>query len=84
MNDLNSFGEIKMTIDLTKLREKELRNYSFQETLSVITALEDIKPLRFSKIEALETLETYCLFVYIIKERIENNEFNERSERAHV
>lgn len=66
-----------MTKDLNDLRERELRKFSFEETLNIIVALENVKPLRLSKIEALETLETYCVFVSIIRDRVTNNEFNE-------
>ena len=66
-----------MTIDLNTLREKDLRNFSYQDTLSVISALERVNPLQFSEIEALESIETYYSFILIINDRISNNEFNE-------
>lgn len=64
-------------MDLRTLREKDIRTYSWGETLQVIQSLQKIDPLKFSKVYAMEESGNYIRFSSIIIERIENNDFDE-------
>lgn len=71
-----------MRIDLSKLKENELKKYSYEDTVKVIDELERISISRFSGIKAIETIEQYISFASIISCRIKENEFfNSSSER---
>lgn len=66
-----------MEIDLSKLKEYELRTYSYEDTLKVVDELEQLSASRFSGIPAIETSETYYAFALLINNRVENGEFPE-------
>lgn len=64
-----------MKIDLSTLRENDLRKYSYETTKSVIDELENVCISNFVGIHAIEQIETYYAFARLIKNRVSNNEF---------
>ena len=79
-----------MKIDLSTLRENDLRKYSYETTKSVIDELENVCISNFVGIHAIEQIETYYAFARLIKNRVSNNEFIElnvkarKSEKEHL
>ena len=69
-------------MDLSTLREKDIRTFPFDKISDVIKALRDIEPLKLSKIVAIEEIGDYLLWVSIIIERINNNEFDELNQKG--
>lgn len=63
--------------DLLKLKEQELRKFSYADTKAIVVALEGAKVSDLETIDGLERIETYLSFVKIITNRIENDEFEE-------
>ena len=68
-----------MSIDLSNIRDNDLIRGSYSEIIEIIDALEGINAFRFSGVSAIETLEAYRSYAYIIKGRILSNEFKELS-----
>ena len=66
-----------MAIELDSIRGKELIQFSYQEAVEIVEALETVNPFHYSGISAIEKMETYRSHAYILKERILNNEFRE-------
>lgn len=66
-----------MSIELDNIRTKDLIQGSYDDVLNIIEALEKVNPFHYSGISAIEKMETYRSYAYILKERISNNEFRE-------
>lgn len=73
-----------MKIDLSKLKENDLKKYSYEDTVKVIDELERISISRFSGIKAIETIEQYISFASIISCRIKENEFFNSSSESEI
>ena len=66
-----------MNIDLTELRENQLKKFPYEDVLKVVEALEEINISVFSGRKAIEDIEQYVSFLNIIKNRLENNDIPE-------
>ncbi len=66
-----------MSVELDNIRTKDLVQGSYQDVLDIIEALEKVNAFHYSGISAIEKMETYRSYAYILKERISNNEFRE-------
>lgn len=66
-----------MGIDLDRLKENDLKKYSYDETLKVVDELERTSISKYAGIVAIEKSEMYYAFALLIKNRIENDEFIE-------
>lgn len=64
-------------MDLNNLRERTLLQCSYSEAVEIVEAIEKIKVLHASGIDAIEELETCLSFVLILKGRLSNDEFSE-------
>ena len=64
-------------MELNNLRERTLLQCSYSDALDIVIAMENVKALHLSGIEAIEELETYLSFVLILKGRLANEEFPE-------
>ena len=71
-----------MSIDLQTLKENDLRSFSFADTKNVIAALEKIRLHNLDGIEAIEKVETYYAFAKLIKNKVDNHEFEELTKRG--
>ncbi len=71
-----------MAIDLNTLKENDLRGFSYSQTKDVIIELEKIRLPNIDGIDAIEKVETYYSFATIIKNRVDNHEFVELSEKG--
>lgn len=69
-------------MDLSTLREKDIKTFPLDKTLEVVQSLKAIEPLKLSKVEALEKIGDYRLYTSIILKRIENGEFEETNTEA--
>lgn len=66
-----------MGIDLNKLKENDLRKFSYADTKNVISELEKIRLPSLDGIDAIERVEIYYSFASIIKNKVDNHEFTE-------
>ena len=66
-----------MSTDLTTLKENQLKKYSYEDTLKIVSELESSSISQYTGIAAVEISEQYYSFASIINNRIINNEFPE-------
>lgn len=59
-----------MSIELDNIRTKDLIQGSYDDVLNIIEALEKVNPFHYTGISAIEKMETYRSYAYILKERI--------------
>ncbi len=70
-----------MSVDLDKLKISELKCYNFEQTVEVIDALEKVFDVESSVVDKIEKYRYYCEISLVIHQRIENNDFQELSNR---
>lgn len=71
-----------MGIDLNKLKENDLKKFSYADTKNVISELEKIRLPSLDGIDAIERVETYYSFASIIKNKVDNREFTELNQAS--
>lgn len=64
-----------MSIDLSKIKQRDVINCEFAKAKEIVEALEQIKPFKYKSIDAVEELEGYLSNALIIKGRILNGDF---------
>lgn len=64
-----------MSIDLSKIKQRDVINCEFAKAKEIVEALEQIKPFKYKSIDAVEELEEYLSYALIIKGRILNGDF---------
>ena len=64
-----------MSIDLSKVKQRDIINCQYTKAKEFVEALEQIKPFKYKSIEAVEELEGYLSNALIIKFRILNGDF---------
>lgn len=64
-----------MSVDLNKIKQREVINCNYATAIEIVDALESIKPFKYTSIEAVERLEMYLSYALIIKGKILNADF---------
>ncbi len=64
-----------MSIDLSKVKQRDIVNCEYTKAKEIVEALELIKPFKYKSIDAVEELEGYLSNALIIKSKIMDGDF---------
>lgn len=64
-----------MSIDLNKIKQREVINCDYATAIEIVDTLESVKPFKYTSIEAVEQLETYLSYTLIIRGKLLNADF---------
>ena len=71
-------------IDIKHLRTTELKSFSFQDSLNVVSQIEEAILLDFDAVNTTEEFGEYFSYVNIISTRLNENEFKKISKAQHL